>query len=282
MKHQIPVDPDAEVPPAGSSSPVRKLAPDLFSRRLAIVNVVFYGNPGSLKGNWVLIDAGIPGTAKIIMRAAARLFGSTPPSAIILTHGHFDHVGALRKLIEQWDVPVYAHPREHPFLNGTSSYPPPDPTVGGGLMSILSPLFPKGPFDFSRRLRALPEGEVPGMPGWTWLETPGHAPGHVSLWRAADQALVAGDAFITTKQESAYSVATQRPELHGPPQYYTPDWPRAAESVRRLAALEPDLAVTGHGPAMWGPKMRKALHLLARDFERVAVPEHGHYVRAAA
>jgi hypothetical protein len=73
MKHQIPVDPDAEVPPAGSTSPVRKLAPDLFSRRLAVVNVVFYGsNPGALKGSWVLIDAGIPGTAKIIMHPAGR------------------------------------------------------------------------------------------------------------------------------------------------------------------------------------------------------------------
>jgi len=89
---------------------------------------------------------------------------------------------------------------------------------------------------------------------------------------------MAGDAFITTNQESAYAVAVQRPELQGPPMYFTQDWDAACESVRRLAALEPELAVTGHGRAMRGPEMRAALHLLARDFDQIAVPEHGRYV----
>ena len=60
---------------------------------------------------------------------------------------------------------------------------PPDPSVGGGLMSPLSPLYPREPVDVSRRLQALPaDGSVPAMPGWRWVHTPGHAPG-VSLWR---------------------------------------------------------------------------------------------------
>jgi glyoxylase-like metal-dependent hydrolase (beta-lactamase superfamily II) len=116
------------------------------------------------------------------------------------------------------------------------------------------------------------------MPGWRWIATPGHAPGHVSLWRDSDRALIAGDAFITTTQESAYAVATQRPEIHGPPMYYTPDWENARDSVQRLARLEPELAVTGHGPAMHGPAMREALHTLARDFDRIAVPSQGRSV----
>jgi glyoxylase-like metal-dependent hydrolase (beta-lactamase superfamily II) len=255
----------------------------LFFKRLAIVNVVFCGNPGAGDGEWVLVDTGVPGSAGSIIRAAAQFFGEDRrPSAIILTHGHFDHVGALRTLAERWDVPIYAHPREHPYLNGATSYPAPDPSVGGGLMTMLSPLYPRGPIDVSHWLRALPPGEVPGMPGWRWLETPGHSPGHISLWRESDRALIAGDAFITTKQESAYSVAMQRPELHGPPQYFTPDWSQAAQSVRWLAGLEPELVITGHGPPMHGPRMREALHLLARDFERLAVPDKGRYVRAAA
>src|ERR1700710_183150 len=75
------------------------------------------------------------------------------PSAIVLTHGHFDHVGPLETLAKEWDVPIYAHKLEHPYLNGTKSYPPPDPTVGGGLMSLLSPLYPRKPGDVSERLR---------------------------------------------------------------------------------------------------------------------------------
>jgi glyoxylase-like metal-dependent hydrolase (beta-lactamase superfamily II) len=231
----------------------------------------------------VLIDTGIPGIASIIIRGAEQRFGrGSRPAAILLTHGHFDHVGSLEKLAERWDVPVYAHALEHPFLNGTSSYPPADPTVGGGLMTTLSPIYPRGPINVSRWLRALPGGEVPAMPGWRWLHTPGHSPGHVSFWRESDRTLVVGDAFITTNQESAYSVMLQRPELHGPPQYYTPDWRRARESVRLLAGLESELVITGHGPPMRGATMRAALNLLARDFDRIAVPAHGYYVQAAA
>ena len=102
------------------------------------------------------------------------------------------------------------------------------------------------------------------------------------MWRESDRTLIAGDAFITTNQESAYSVLVQRPELHGPPQYYTPDWDRARDSVQHLAQLKPALVITGHGPPMRGPRMQSALDLLARDFDRIAVPEHGRYVRAAA
>ena len=116
------------------------------------------------------------------------------------------------------------------------------------------------------------------MDGWTWIHTPGHTPGHVSLWRASDRCIVAGDAFITTKQESAYTVATQRPEMHGPPMYFTQDWEAAQSSVVRLASLEPDLAVTGHGRPMQGDALRAALHKLAENFDIVAVPDRGKYV----
>jgi glyoxylase-like metal-dependent hydrolase (beta-lactamase superfamily II) len=258
---------------------VHEIAPDLAYRRLAIVNVVFYGQPKAGDRNWVLIDAGLFGTKRLIENAAAERFGADArPSAIVLTHGHFDHVGVLEDLAEQWDVPVFAHPLEFPYLNGTSSYPPPDPGVGGGLMALSSPLFPRGPVNVSSRLRALPaDGTVPPMPGWTWLHTPGHAPGHVSLWRETDRSLIAGDAFVTTAQESVYAALTQEPEMHGPPMYFTPDWRAARESVRALAGLEPELAITGHGRAMRGPEMRAALHRLARDFDEVAVPKQGRY-----
>jgi hypothetical protein len=90
-------------------------------------------------------------------------------------------------------------------------------------MARLSGLYPRGPIDVSSWLQPLREdGSVPPLPGWRWIHTPGHTVGHVAFWREADRALIAGDAFITTDQESAYAVATQKPELQGPPMYFTP------------------------------------------------------------
>ena len=260
-----------------------EIEPDLAYQRCAIVNVVFYGVAGAGDREWVLIDAGIPGMAGHIASAAEKRFGNgSRPAAIVMTHGHFDHVGALIELAKLWDTPVYAHEMELPYLNGTASYPPPDPTVGGGLMALISPMYPSGPINMGARLRALPDnGNVPYMDGWRWLHTPGHAPGHISLWRESDKALIVGDAFVTTAQESLYAVTTQSPEMHGPPQYFTPDWASAKSSVELLAALEPEFAVTGHGRAMRGPEMRSALHALAEDFDEVAVPKHGKYVLPA-
>ena len=278
MDKQVSVDPSAQVNTTREDG-VHEVLSDLAYQRLAIVNVVFYGRPGAGDREWVLVDAGVMGAANIIAGAAEARFGQARPAAIILTHGHFDHVGALKELAERWNAPIYAHTLEQPYLDGRSAYPPPDPTVGGGLMAVLSPLYPAGPFDVSGRLLVLPEdGSEPGMPGCRWVATPGHSPGHVSLWREADRALVVGDAFITTKQESAFAVATQRPELHGPPMYYTPDWESARASVERLAALEPEIVVTGHGPAMQGQTMRDALRVLATHFSEIAVPKQGRYV----
>lgn len=252
--------------------------------RIGIVNVYFYGEPHAGDGRWVLIDAGLHGSTERIIQAAEALYGEgTRPAAIVMTHGHFDHVGALRDLALLWDVPIYAHELELPYLDGRSSYPPPDPTVGGGAMAALSRLYPRGPIDVGEWLRTLPaDAAVPGMPGWRWIHTPGHTPGHVAFFNPDDGTLIAGDAFVTTKQESMLAALTQRPEIHGPPAYYTTDWESAKDSVRRLSDLEPEVAATGHGRPLRGPLMRQALRSLAQNFETLAVPRHGRYVNEPA
>jgi len=275
MAQQVNVDPSGELAGFVEDNTI-EIAEGVAYTRLGIANVAYVQN-----GNgWVLVDAGVWGTTNAILRAVEGRFGNrSRPDAIVLTHGHFDHVGALPDLAERWNVPIYAHVLEHPYLNGGQQYPPPDPSVGGGLMSALSRFFPRGPVDVSRWLTELPaNGHLPVMPGWQWIHTPGHTPGHISLWRESDRTLIAGDAFITTAQESAYAVLAQEPELHGPPMYYTTDWTNAEASVTRLAGLEPEVVITGHGPPLHGPAMRESLHQLAERFEVVAIPPQGRYV----
>ena len=275
MAQQVPIDPSARADENVDGS-LHEVLPDLAYQRLGIVNVAYVGPAG---GPWVLIDAGLPGTMSTILSAVETRFGpAARPEAIVMTHGHFDHVGALTDLADRWDVPVWAHELERPYLDGSASYPPPDPTVGGGLMAYSAKLYPRGPVDVGQHLRILPDdGTIPPMPGWRWLHTPGHTPGHVSFFRDADRSMIVGDAFITTAQESAYAALTQAPEMHGPPTYYTQDFGAAKASVRTLADLEPELAVVGHGRAMSGPEMRAALRRLADDFDDVAVPDGARY-----
>jgi glyoxylase-like metal-dependent hydrolase (beta-lactamase superfamily II) len=271
---QLPLEDSDLAPTTETGSGISAILPDLAFRRMSIVNVIFYGDPAT-DADWVLIDTGLPTSRQAIIEAAEHRFGvMRPPSAILLTHGHFDHVGSLETLAQHWNVPVYAHWLEFPYLNGQASYPPADPLVGGGAMALLSPLYPRSPVNVEQRLQPLPQDRsVPFMPGWTWLHTPGHAPGHVSLWRAADRCLIAGDAIVTTGQESVYEVMTQRPEMHGPPRYLTPDWDAAQRSVVELAELKPELVITGHGQPVRGANMRARLQQLADNFKEIAVPE---------
>lgn len=260
------------------------LAPDVACLPGPIVNVYLIGRPDAGDRGWTLIDAGFIGMTEQIARAAARRFGADArPAAILLTHGHFDHVSALKELAERWDVPVYAHALELPYLTGRSSYPPPDPTVGGGLMTRLSVLFPRGPLDLEPRIHALPDdGGVPNLPDWRAIPTPGHAPGHVSFFREADRLLIAGDAFVTTKQESFVAALLKPVYIQGPPSYFTPDWIASKRSVEALAALSPTSAGTGHGRPLAGARLNEALDRLTRDFGRLAVPQHGRYVSQPA
>ncbi len=258
------------------------VAPGVWGRKDAFVN--YYMIRDEISGNWALVDAGLKWSARPIKKMANEIFGAgNRPAAIILTHGHFDHIGALLTLAKEWDVPVYAHLLELPYLTGKSSYPPPDPSVGGGMMSAMSFLYPKTPVDASEYIHKLPEdNSIPGFPEWQYIHTPGHTPGHISLFREKDKVLIAGDAFVTTKAESAIYALTHLNQLSGPPKYFTSNWASAKLSVIKLAALSPEIIATGHGKPMQGEEMRTELNNLSRHFDQLAVPSQGRYVNEPA
>ncbi|MFD2924390.1 MBL fold metallo-hydrolase [Halobacillus naozhouensis] len=246
---------------------------DLAFYRTLIANVVFIGKKESK--DWILVDCGVAHYGKRIIEAAEKRFGSHPPKAIILTHGHFDHIGSAKQIAKQWNVPIYAHPREMPYITGEKTYPIPNSTIGGGLFSLLSPFFPRDPVHLGKWVNPLPEdGTVPHMDDWRIVHTPGHTPGHISLFRDRDRTLISGDAVITVKQESSLAVFVQSQHIHGPPAYFTHDWLEAEKSVKKIARLHPKLILSGHGLPMEGELMQEQLTQLSTNFKDYAIPAH--------
>ena len=115
--------------------PIEAIALGLSGLKIAFVNVfgIRHGD-----GSWTLIDAAIPYSASRIRNWAEKTFGKAP-NAIVLTHGHFDHVSAAKELADEWDVPIYAHPFEFPYITGEKEYPPPNWAAGGGIMPCFRP-----------------------------------------------------------------------------------------------------------------------------------------------
>lgn len=259
--------------PSGVSDISEEFTPGVARLGIAIVNAYMVGAPGS---PWTLVDTGLPRTATLTRWAATGRYGAgARPEAIVLTHGHFDHAGAALELASEWDVPIYVHPLEMPYLTGKSDYPPQDPSMGGAIAQ-LARVFPHGGYDFSDRIQPLPkDGEVPGAEHWRWIHTPGHTPGHVSLFRDSDGTLLAGDALATMEMDSWTSQLTRKRELSRPPAPFTPDWKAAHKSVEMLADLEPVAVAAGHGLPIEGSHVAEEL----RDFAgRFAPPPSGRYV----
>jgi glyoxylase-like metal-dependent hydrolase (beta-lactamase superfamily II) len=246
-------------------------AGDIFRVTTLFANVYFAGS----SEQWVLVDAGLPGFEKQLRRAAAAHFvPDSKPAAIILTHGHRDHAGSAAELASAWDVPIYAHPLEMPFLTGKSKYAPKDPTVGG-IVAFASRVLPAKAVNLGDRVCPLPpDGSVPGAPEWRWVHTPGHTHGHIALFRERDRTLMAGDALTTVNHDSPYTAITRRPEFYRPPAPFTVDWDAAEASIHALAALKPNAVGAGHGWPIHGAGTADRLLEFATHFRR---PSSGRY-----
>lgn len=255
---------------------ITQIAPDVGWLPVSFVNVYFIGRPGA---TWLLVDAGLPGRAKQIFAAAeARFGGGAKPEAIILTHGHFDHAGSAAELARKWDVPIYAHRLELPYLMNKSAYPPPDPTIGGAV-AFLSRFMPSGARDLGTAIQPLKTKKLPGVSGWEWLATPGHSPGHISLFRPADRVLLAGDAFATMSMDRWSGLVSGEQVLARAVAPFNCDWDATRASVKALAALHPNVVGCGHGVPISDPDLPAGM---AEFAERFRPPRRGRYVRQPA
>lgn len=245
---------------------------------LRSVNVYFIRSDDG----WCLVDAGWAGDAGHILRAAERLFGAAPPAAVLLTHVHPDHAGAVPELARRWGVRARVHPAELPLALA-------DPAAiaryAGPLdrYAVLPALRLSGR---ARRERVLarsslrglvqtldPAASPPGLPGWEVVETPGHTPGHVTFVRAADRVAVTGDALLTVDLNSPRGLLRREPTLAGPPRIATWDWPAALASAARLARLRPGVVAGGHGVPLHGDEAAARTDEFLAAASRHASPE---------
>jgi glyoxylase-like metal-dependent hydrolase (beta-lactamase superfamily II) len=185
----------------------------------------------------VLIDAASRHAERRIMRQIA---GHTI-NAHALTHAHPDHQGASHAICERLEIPFWvgagdADAAENPELIGQRQ---PDRFMSQFFHRIFTG--PGHPVD-----RTLAEGD--DVAGFQVLDVPGHSAGHVAFWRASDRVLILGDVL------NNMDVMTGIPGLRLPKNYLTPDPDRNRASAKRLAALEPELVLFGHGAPLRDPR----------------------------
>jgi len=176
-----------------------------------------------------LVDTGISTMGSGILKFIDKL-DVDPLSRILLTHGHSDHVGSIKKIRLKREVPIYAHREEIPYMEGKLPYPRRKKSQALVESSIATPLEE----DASNNLTSI--GDL--MP----YHTPGHSPGHVVYYHQKDSVLIGGDLFTS-----------RRHKLQKPMAMFTGNMDQAIKSGQIVKLLKPKILCVCHGSTVQNP-----------------------------
>lgn len=194
----------------------------------------------------MLVDVGMPGQLPAIIFALEK--AGVPLErldGVILTHQDIDHIGSIVDVLKAVGkpIPVYAHANDQPYIEGDRE---PLKMTRERVAQILARL----PEDARRRVEGIllhppttkvtnvvTDGEIlPFFGGIQVIFTPGHTPGHISLYHQPTKTLIAGDATVS-----------QNGKILGPNPQAAPDLSQARESLKKFASFDVAQLICYHG-----------------------------------
>jgi glyoxylase-like metal-dependent hydrolase (beta-lactamase superfamily II) len=194
-----------------------------------------------------LIDTGLPGHYADLKRELAAIGRPvTGIKGIVLTHGDSDHTGFAERLRAELGVPVYVGAGDAARAMGEKPpSTPKDPRRLGPVIRFFAYAITKGGFSMPAVKEVVPvnDGDVLPLPGApVIIGMPGHSPGSVAVHVPSVKAVFVGDELTTANVLTGVT---------GPqPAPFTDDQHGSSASLEKIAELDVDWIVPGHG-APW-------------------------------